>query len=222
MSNYYHKKLNAIRIALGMQLKMAEATLDDGVTRVSAESFEAGKKIFVVSESGEEAPAPEGTHTTEEGLKITVDAEGTITAVEEPEEVTIEASEEEEEEKNGSSKEEDKLFKKLKMKFEEELPSIVEEIIEEKIEEMIDSHIEENMKSYKMESEEIIEQIVQDLLEIKEEMSSYKQKMSKTPGSSKFSTFNANPAEADKISDLDARLEQLNKIKSQFTPKKRF
>ena len=51
--NFYEQKINQIRIALGMEVKMAEAMLEDGVTRVEAEAFEPGKKIFVVSEAGE-------------------------------------------------------------------------------------------------------------------------------------------------------------------------
>jgi hypothetical protein len=92
--NFYQEKLNQIKIALGVAVKMADAILEDGVTKVEAEAFEPGMKIFVVSESGEKAPAPEGTHTTQDGVKVTVDATGTITAVEKPEpevEVEIEA-----------------------------------------------------------------------------------------------------------------------------------
>ena len=92
--NFYQDKLNQIKIALGVAVKMADAVLEDGVTKVEAEAFEPGMKIFVVSETGEKAPAPEGTHTTQDGTKVTVDATGTITAVEKPEpkvEVEIEA-----------------------------------------------------------------------------------------------------------------------------------
>ena len=93
--NFYQEKINAIKIALGLEVKMAESVLEDGVTRVAAESFEAGSKLFVVSESGEKAPAPEGTHTLEDGTKVTVDAQGTISEVVAPEtpvEVEIEAA----------------------------------------------------------------------------------------------------------------------------------
>ena len=93
------EKLNQIKIALGMEVKMVEATLKDGVTRVETEALEPGSKIYVVSETGEKAPAPEGIHTTEDGTKVEVDSQGTITAVEKPEpevEVEIEAAAEEE------------------------------------------------------------------------------------------------------------------------------
>ena len=94
----YLKKLNQIKLLLGMELKMAEAVLEDGVTKIVAESFEPGYEVKVISESGEEAPGPEGTHTLQDGTKITLDADGKITLVEkaEPEvEVEIEAAAEE-------------------------------------------------------------------------------------------------------------------------------
>ena len=97
MNNYYLNKLNAIKIALGMDVKMVDAVLKDGVTRVSAETLEAGSKIYVVAEDGTKAPAPEGIHELEDGTKVYVDAEGTITQVEKPEaevEIEIEAADE--------------------------------------------------------------------------------------------------------------------------------
>ena len=83
--NFYQEKLNQIKIALGMEVKMVEATLKDGVTRVETEALEPGSKIYVVSAEGEKAPAPEGIHETEDGTKVYVDSEGTITQVEKPE-----------------------------------------------------------------------------------------------------------------------------------------
>ena len=47
--NFYQEKLNQIKIALGMEVKMVEATLKDGVTRVETEALEPGSKIYVVS-----------------------------------------------------------------------------------------------------------------------------------------------------------------------------
>ena len=68
--NFYQEKLNQIKIALGMEVKMVEATLKDGVTRVETEALEPGSKIYVVSESGEKAPAPEGIHQLEDGTEV--------------------------------------------------------------------------------------------------------------------------------------------------------
>lgn len=74
-------KLNAIRVILGLKVNLEEAVLIDGVTKVSAEKFEAGYELSVVAEDGTMSPAPEGTHETED-MMITVDAKGVITAVE--------------------------------------------------------------------------------------------------------------------------------------------
>lgn len=194
MSNYYEQKLRQIKIALGMQEKMAEAMLEDGVTKVAAEAFEAGKKIFVVSETGEESPAPEGIHTTEDGLKVTVDAEGTITAVEAPE-----------------PKEEVEV--KIEAAAEEELPPVKTE-----------GEITEEMRKMVMQCMEAIEEVAKEVAVVKEEMASYKTKMeklSKAPASSKISTFSANPA-TETIDPLEARLEQLKSVKAGLKSNKRF
>ena len=194
--NIYQQKLKRIRVILGMEVdetKLAEAVLEDGVTRVTAEAFEAGKKIFVVSEDGEQAPAPEGIHTTQDGTKVEVDGEGTIVSVEmaevDPEEIEVEAEKEE-------------------TKMSEE---IVEAIIEKKIEEM--------MGAVMM----VVEEVAKEVSTIKEEMASYKtkmEKMSKTPGASKTSTFNKD-AGPEIVSPFQAKLEQVRNLREAL-PKKRF
>jgi len=202
--NFYKSKLSQIRLLLGMEVKMVEALLEDGVTKVKAEVLEPGYDLVVVSESGEEAPAPEGSHTLEDGTKVTVDAQGKITEVIYPEpakepavEVEIEAAAEEE------VKEEEKVTM-------EDLPTeVIEEIVEKKIEEMME-------KVYMA-----LEEVVKDVTEVKEEMASYKEKMSKTPGSSKISTFNTEAFSPSSEDVLDARLEHLKKLKIEFGKNKR-
>ena len=195
--NFYQEKINKIKIALGLEVKMAESVLEDGVTRVEAESFEAGSKLFVVSESGETAPAPEGNHTLQDGTKVTVDAEGTITEVIKPEpamEVEVEAA--------------------------EEVPAGEEPAGEVT---MTESEIvKEEMKKMIMTCMEAIEEVAKEVAVVKEEMSSYRskmEKMSKTPGASKISTFNDEPTTA--VSALDARLEGLKTIKAELSKSKR-
>ena len=200
--NFYQEKLNQIKIALGMEVKMAEAMLEDGVTKVEAEAFEAGKKIFVVSESGEKGPAPEGTHTTEDGTKVTVDANGTITAVEKP--VTKE---------------------KVEIEVEaakEDLPP-TGDVVTEPVKTEADI-MKEDMKKMIMQCMEAIEEVAKEVAVVKEEMASYKTKMeklSKEPAGSKFNTFSANPV-TEKVDALDARLEHLKGLKSELRTNKRF
>jgi len=181
--NYYQNKLTQIKIALGLDVKMAEAVLEDGVTRVEAEAFEPGKKIFVVSETGEKAPAPEGTHTTEDGTKVTVDAEGTITAVEKPEsevEIEIEAAEEE----MPKPAEDVAALIEEKMKdYMEKVMLAVEEVAKEV------GVIKEEMAAYKAKME----------------------KMSKTPAANKLTTFNKDAVKAE--NSIEARLEAIARLK---------
>jgi hypothetical protein len=200
--NFYEEKINQIKIALGMEVRMAEAMLEDGVTKVEAEAFEPGKKIFVVSETGEKGPAPEGIHTTEDGIKVTVDAQGTITAVEKPEpkvEVEIEAAAE------GDM-----------------IPPTGDAVNEPvKTEGEI---MKEDMKKMIMQCMAAIEEVAKEVAVVKEEMASYREKMEKmsaTPAATKISTFNANPSE-EKENTLDARVDHLKSLKASFRTNKKF
>ncbi len=205
--NFYEQKLNQIKIALGMDVRMATATLEDGVTKVEAEAFESGKKIYVVSEANEKAPAPEGTHTTQDGTKVTVDAEGTITAVEKPDpkdEVKVEAEKHDKDEKM-----EDNI---------EPTGTAVNEPVKD------EDMTKEEMKKMVMQCMEAIEEVAKEVGTIKEEMAIYKEKMEKmsaTPAGTKIATFNADPAN-EKVNQLDARLDHLMSIKSSFKTNKRF
>lgn len=67
---------------------MTSATLADG-TKIETDGegdFQVGEKLFVITEDGERADAPEGEHTTESGIVLTVDAESIITGVKYPDE----------------------------------------------------------------------------------------------------------------------------------------
>jgi GTPase involved in cell partitioning and DNA repair len=76
--------------------------------------------------------------------------------------------------------------------------------------------IEEKMKSYKMEVSDVIEAIVKDVIDVKEEMSQCMariEKMSKTPADKKISTFNTEVKE-DKFDAIEARIETLKNIRA--------
>lgn len=200
--NFYKNKLNQIRVMLGMEVKMVESVLEDGVTRVETESLEPGFELFVVSETGEKAKAPEGTHTLEDGTKVTVDAEGKITLVEKAEEesdveIEVEAAAEEE------------------VKVEEEVKGVPAEMVKKLVEEKIDEMM---TKVYAA-----LEEVVKDITEVKEEMAAQKEKMaklSKAPGASKVSTFNTDVT-TDGENSLEDRLERLKSLKAELG-KKRF
>lgn len=64
--------------------EFAEATLADGTTISYEGDLAEGTAVFVVTEEGEQIPAPEGTHALGgdmEGVSIVVNAEGVITEV---------------------------------------------------------------------------------------------------------------------------------------------
>jgi len=206
--NFYKNKLNQIRVMLGMDVKMVESVLEDGVTRVETESLEPGFELFVVSETGEKAKAPEGTHTLEDGTKVTVDAEGKITLVEKAEEPKVEV------EVEAAAEEEVKVEEKM-----EKVPAeMVKKLVEEKIEEKLQEKIDEMMtKVYAA-----LEEVVKDITEVKEEMAAQKEKMaklSKTPGASKVSTFNTDVT-TDGETSIEARLERLKSIKAELGNKR--
>ena len=67
---------------------MSSATLTDG-TKIETDEegdFQVGQKLYVITQEGERVSAPEGEHTTQSGIVLTVDAEGVITGVKYPDE----------------------------------------------------------------------------------------------------------------------------------------
>jgi hypothetical protein len=95
------KILNEVKTLLGMEVKLAQMKLQDGVTVIEAESFEAGYSVGIVTEEGI-VPAPVGEHILEDGRVLVIEQEGVIKEIKDaqteqpkPEmEVEVEASEE--------------------------------------------------------------------------------------------------------------------------------
>jgi hypothetical protein len=85
--------INEIKTLLGMEVKLAQMKLEDGVTVIEAEIFETDAAVFIVN--GEDRiPVPVGEYKLEDGNILKVDVEGIIAAIEMPEE-EIPANEEE-------------------------------------------------------------------------------------------------------------------------------
>lgn len=77
--------INEIKTLLGMEVKLAQMKLEDGVTVIEAEMFEPEAAIFIVN--GEDRiPVPIGEYKLEDGNILKVDVEGIIAAIEMPEE----------------------------------------------------------------------------------------------------------------------------------------
>jgi len=73
--------INEIKTLLGMEVKLAQMKLMDGVTVIEADSFQLDNAVFIVN--GEErVPMPIGEYELEDGNILKVDVEGIIAAIE--------------------------------------------------------------------------------------------------------------------------------------------
>jgi hypothetical protein len=85
--------VNQIKELLGMEVKLAQMKLMDGVTVIEAEAFEPEMAIFIVNEE-ERVPMPVGEYMLEDGNVLKVEVEGVIASIEMPEEEAPEVEEE--------------------------------------------------------------------------------------------------------------------------------
>lgn len=203
----YSKKLNAIRVILGLQVKLASEKLADGKTVVEAEEFAVGQDLMVVAEDGSKSPAPAGEHETESGKKIVVDEAGKIVSIEEEESesegATVEIEVEKAAEAVKKGEEEVKMAEEAPMK----------EKLEEKVEEKIDEKISEAMKKVMM----AMEPMIKDMAEMKAKVAKMEEayaKFSKAPAASKIPTM-SEPQKfgANQVDIVDRFNELKNSIK---------
>jgi len=150
--------------------KFATTKLEDGteVTNNLDEEFKIGQELYVVGESTL-TPAPAGTHTTREGLKITVDSESIIIAMEEKttEAPADEAGKPESEVKDESMSEE----------VEVEVPTeaadvMTEEVIQAVVEAL--TPIVEEVKTLTEEMKKMKEKMEADYSALKQDFTSFK------------------------------------------------
>ena len=78
--------LNKVRELLGMEVKLETMKLDDNVTVIEAEAFEADNEVVVVTEDEQKIPLPVGNYNLEDGRVLVVAEEGLIAEVKEKEE----------------------------------------------------------------------------------------------------------------------------------------
>ena len=94
--------LEKIKAMLSNEIKLEQMLMGDGVTKIEAETFEAGKEVFVVTEDEQKIAVPVGEYELEDGRILVIVEEGIISEVKEKEEevkeeeVTEEAPVEEE------------------------------------------------------------------------------------------------------------------------------
>jgi hypothetical protein len=90
----YKEIVKKICVALNIEVKLEQMKLNDGVTIIEADSFEANNEIFVVTEDDQRIPLPVGEYVVENGMLLIVTQEGVIAEIKEQE---APAKEEEEE-----------------------------------------------------------------------------------------------------------------------------
>ena len=74
--------INEIKTILGMEVKLAQMKLKDGVTVLEADAFEMDNAVFIVN--GEERiPVPVGEYELEDGMILVVAVEGIIAEIKE-------------------------------------------------------------------------------------------------------------------------------------------
>ena len=147
MKENVKEALKTIKAFLGMETKLEDLPLADGMTTIQAESFEEGQAVFIVMPEAEPVPLPIGEYELADGRILKVEVEGIIASVEmveeeaetvEPTEVPIEAEKVQQQttaKKIVRSTVEEQHFSKLELKIEELEAKIlelskVEEVVE--------------------------------------------------------------------------------------------
>jgi hypothetical protein len=102
-----NKILNKVRTLLGMEVKLEQMKLTDGVSVLEADAFEAGNEVFIVTEDEQKIPLPVGEYELEDMRILVVLEEGIIADVREAAEPEVEVEVEEPEVESGMPVEEE-------------------------------------------------------------------------------------------------------------------
>ena len=132
--------INQIKTLLGMEVKLEQMKLADGMTTIEADSFEAEMAVAIVTEDDQKIPMPVGSYDLEDGRVLVVAEEGMIAELKEKE---AEEEEKEEEEKEPEAE--------VEVEAEVETPKDVKKTVESIIKETFFSEIE----ALKTENEEL-------------------------------------------------------------------
>jgi hypothetical protein len=183
--------INTIKTYLGMEVKLAQMKLADGVTILEFDSLEAGKEVFIVSENGN-VPLPMGEYELEDGNILEVYEDGIIGEVKSKEEEQPPLEEEE---------------PAMPVEASVEQPQAVKKVIKSTIEEQHFAEIEK-LKAEIVELKSMIEQKE----EVKEEVIELAQEEEVKPIS--FNPENVNEIKAVKLTSqkLSSRDKILNTI----------
>ena len=81
--------LNKVKTLLGLEVQLEERKLENG-TRFEADSFEAGKEIFIVTDEDERIAVPQGEYLLDDGMTVVVEEDGIISEMKEAKEEEVE------------------------------------------------------------------------------------------------------------------------------------
>jgi ribosomal protein S8 len=109
--------LNKVKELLGMEVKLEQRKLEDGVTVIEADAFEPDNEVMIVTEDEQMIPLPVGEYVMEGGEQVlVVTEEGLISEIkakeEEVEEEVVEEEAKKDEEKEEEMAEESRPIKK--------------------------------------------------------------------------------------------------------------
>jgi hypothetical protein len=88
MNKEVKKAIKTLKTFLGMETKLEDMPLADGMTTIQADMFEVGESVFIVVEDAELVPLPVGEYELADGRILVVEVEGVISAINEVAEET--------------------------------------------------------------------------------------------------------------------------------------
>ena len=109
--------LNKVRELLGMEVKLEQRKLEDGVTIIEADEFAPENEVVIITEDEQRIPLPIGEYKMDDGMILVVTEEGLIAEIKEEaaeeEEVIEEEAKKDYEEKEEEMADEAKPVKKV-------------------------------------------------------------------------------------------------------------
>jgi len=189
--------LNKVRVLLGMEVKLEQMKLADGVTVLEAEAFEPKMEVFVLTEDEQKIPVPVGEYELEDGRILVVEAEGIVKEVKE---------------KMEEEPMEEEPTVEVEVEAKETSAPTPKKTIESVVKESFFSEIEDLKKE-----NETLKAELSKLTTPKDETETLEVELSEEPKPIAFNPENTNPVERVRIASkrersiMDSVLERLNK-----------
>jgi hypothetical protein len=201
-----NKILNKVRTLLGMEVKLEQMKLTDGVSVLEADAFEAGNEVFIVTEDDQRIALPVGEYDLENGMLLVVVEEGMIAEVKEK--VAEEEAPEVEVEVEGGNKIEEEMAAEAAPK--KTVESIIKETFFSSMEKLQaeNAELKAELAKFKAETPEVVAEEAAPVELAAEELE---------PKPIQHNPENAQPVELFKLtprktrSTIDSIFEKLNK-----------